>query len=133
MLSPACAEEMSSCPPSCQLPSSFQGTEVRRHFAGVTQTLLKVTVLLASPLPILEGELNETKPLLGSGAANLSLDKVPHPQLQQWTGLSFRSQWRQWQSHGHLPALVEPRPTGIGRSLMALQGSRQIAPSAHLP
>lgn len=91
MPNPACREETSSCQP----PSSAQGTKACRHFAGVTQTLLSVAAFLVSPLPILEGELNETKALPLSGAAISSLHKVPHPQLQQWTRTSFRSRHRE--------------------------------------
>lgn len=95
MPNPACAEETFSRPPSCQPPSSVPGTEARRRFAGVTQTLLSVAVLLVSPLPILEGELHETKPLVVSGVAALSLHKVRHPQLQQRTQMSLRSWHRE--------------------------------------
>lgn len=109
MPSRARAEEngkTSSCPPSCQPPSSVRGTETRRHSAGWTQTLPSVTVLLVSPLSIQEGELNETKPLLLSGAATLSLHKVPHAQRQRRTGTSFRS----W--HGEVAQPWAPAHTG---------------------
>lgn len=120
MPSPACAEETCSGPPSCQSPSSVQGTEACRHFAGVTQTLLSVAVLLVYLLPILEGELNETKPLLLSGAATLSLHKVPHPQLQQWTQMSFRS----W--HREVAQPWAPACTGRAVSYRDRQGSAGI-------
>lgn len=76
-------------------PALSRGLRHTGTFAGVTQTLLSVTVLLVFPLPVLEGELNETKHLPASGVAALSLHKVPHPQLQQWTQMSFRSWHRE--------------------------------------
>lgn len=99
----------SPCPPPCQPPGSAQGNEAGRHSAGVTQT---------PGVPVWKGN---SLTLLVPGPAALSLHKMPPASA---SAVAPGATW----------ILAQRGGTGTDRgSLTALQASRQVESTLHLP